>query len=211
MAGRRREREHPFWMGAEVQQRVKQELRFVTSHARKRMEYMRETSKALQLQQPSWKILLAIRDAADQIKQQESNKRDEIIEDSAVERELRALHDRKASLEVDFLKLCRERYDGGERFAYLPGPAGELPLHNCLLLGQRELAKQLINEMFTPAIENFDTGVRDVNMPYVSDLNAWKEMEFFHPLNPYDDGGLFTGETVLHIAVVQEDEDMVEW
>jgi len=198
-------------MDFEVQQRVTRELRFVTSNARKRTQYMRETGKALQLQQVSWTKLLEISAAADQIKQQERNRLDKIIDASTVELKLRELRDKKASLELEFLKMCRERYDGGERYAYLPGPAGELPLHNCMLLRQSTLAKQLIDEMFTPSIDNFDTSLRDVNIPYVSDLDAWKQMDFLHPLNPYDDGGLFTGETVLHIAVVQEDEDMVQW
>ena len=213
MAGRsgRREREHPFWMTYNVQQRASRDLRFVTSQARKRMEYMRDTSKALQLQQKFWVKLLEIKDTVEQTRQQEDNERDKIMDSAVVKQELRELRDRRTALEAEFLKMCRDRYDGGEKYAYLPGPVGELPLHSCLLLGQSDLAKRLINEMFSPSVDNFDPSVHNVNMAFVSDLEAWKQMGFFHRLNPHDDGGLFTGETVLHIAVVQEDFEMVRW
>lgn len=55
----------------------------------------------------------------------------------------------------------------------------------------------------------------DINTPYISDLEPWKELGVLDNHDPFDDGGLYTGETCLHIAIVQSksegDTSLVEW
>lgn len=125
---------------------------------------------------------------------------------------VKELQEQKQNLETEFMERCRERYEGSERFAYLPGPVGDLPVHNCLLLGLQDLTKKLVDELHSPSVQHvYLQGIHDVNTPFKSDLDAWKEMQILRTVHPYDDRGLFTGETLLHIAVGQGDTEMVRW
>jgi len=44
-----------------------------------------------------------------------------------------------------------------------------------------------------------------VSIPYISDLHTWKALGVVPQSgHPHDDGGLYTGETILHIAVANQ-------
>jgi hypothetical protein len=46
-------------------------------------------------------------------------------------------------------------------------------------------------------------------VPYENDLRVWRQTSVLS--TDEDDGGLYTGQTVLHIAVAQEDIDLCKW
>ena len=50
-----------------------------------------------------------------------------------------------------------------------------------------------------------------LSLPYLSDLKRWKDAGKLAGAGDQDDGGLYTGETVLHIAVANQDLDTVRW
>ena len=212
MAARRRERDHPFWMSYEVQKKVQRDLFMVQQLQRRRVTCLRETNRMLHYNSTDWKTLTEIRNINERIKQQEAAREEDIMNSSVVDLWVKELQEKRQTLETEFMEHCRERYEGSERFAYLPGPVGELPVHNCLLLGLTDLAKRLINELHSPSAQSFDPhAIHDVNMPYTSDLAAWRDLQFLPAAHPYDDRGLFTGKTLLHIAVVQKDTQTVRW
>ena len=107
--------------------------------------------------------------------------------------QLKDLKDRYAILENDLLsKLSRTD----------PGPVGNLPLHDCLLLGLTDLFKKVVTRR--PDL---------VNLPYKNDLDPWRNPSETTRHDDDDaDGeedGLYTGETALHIAIVQKDLHLV--
>ena len=130
----------------------------------------------------------------------------------------------------DFLQQLKDKRDGRrhdanhdadpERILYKCGPVGDLPLHQAFLLGLDDLGKVLI-ESFYMREDHDGNQVQDeqgrnmflpkpdagINTPYVSDLDAWKPLVS----NLFDDGGLYSGETVLHIAIVQQKTKLVKW
>ena len=67
-----------------------------------------------------------------------------------MQKEVDKLEKKQVQLEKEFLSLCNSRYDGGEKYAYLPGTCGELPVHSCLLLGITDLARKLVDQMHSP-------------------------------------------------------------
>jgi len=83
-------------------------------------------------------------------------------------------------------------------------------LHACFLLGLADLGKELIENVY-----KLGECKCDINTPYMSDLDPWKVMGVLDEHDHYDDGGLYTGETCLHIAIVQSvsagDTSLVEW
>ena len=81
------------------------------------------------------------------------------------------------------------------------GPVGETPLHLCFLLGLKEVGKALQKRHYnTPEL---------LSVPYENDLRVWRQTSVLS--TDEDDGGLYTGQTVLHIAVAQEDIDLCKW
>jgi hypothetical protein len=84
------------------------------------------------------------------------------------------------------------------------GPVGELPMHTCFLFGFDELGKEIVEKYYSawedPAPED---ALPNINTPYRSDLAFWKETGFLDENDPNDDGGWYTGETCLHIAIVK--------
>jgi hypothetical protein len=210
MAERRGERDQPFWMSHEVQEKVRQDLFMVQKNQRKRVQYLRETNKTLQFNSAHWKKLIEIRSVNERIKQQETAKKEDIMNCKTVDMWVKELQEQKQNLETEFMERCRERYEGSERFAHLPGPVGDLPVHNCLLLGLKDLTKKLVDELHSPSVQHVDP-LHDVNTPFKSDLEAWKKMKILCTGHPYDDRGLYTGETLLHLAVGKGDTEMVRW
>jgi hypothetical protein len=199
-------------MSYEVQKKVKHDLLLVQQLQRKRVHYLRETNRMLQFHSADWKKLIEIRSVNERIKQQETAKKEDIMNSKTVDLWVKELQEQKQNLETEFMERCRERYEGSERFAHLPGPVGDLPVHNCLLLGLKDLTKKLVDELHSPSVQRVDLlAIHDVNTPFKSDLDAWKDMKVLRWGHPYDDRGLFTGETLLHIAVGQGDTEMVRW
>lgn len=90
-----------------------------------------------------------------------------------------------------------------------PDPVGAIPLHACFLLGLSDIGQELVEEFYHEGLHRCD-----LNTPYTSDLEPWKKLGVLDKDDPYDDGGLYTGETCLHIAIVQskeEDTRLVSW
>lgn len=84
---------------------------------------------------------------------------------------------------------------------FVPGPVGDTLLHASFLLGMVELGKQLVEETYnTPEL---------VSLPYTNDLQVWFDAKVVSP--ELDDGGLYTGQTVLHIAIVRKDRKLVQF
>jgi hypothetical protein len=83
-------------------------------------------------------------------------------------------------------------------------------LHACFLLGLADIGKDLIDHVY-----KLGESKCDINTPYMSDLDPWKVMGVLDEHDHFDDGGLYTGETCLHIAIVQSvsagDASLVEW
>ena len=128
------------------------------------------------------------------------------------------------TLEESFFKFLEKAPEPNDEIKaqdilYKSGPVGDLPLHQAFLLGLTELGKKLIIKFYTRRQldgeyeDQFDKKkfrpkhYAGINTPYVSDLDAWKPIV----QNLFDDGGLYTGETVLHIAIVQQDIHLVKW
>ena len=75
------------------------------------------------------------------------------------------------------------------------GPVGENPIHTCVLHGLVDLAIQIIGDF--PEL---------AKSAYKSDLVPWK-----NHLETNDDPGLYTGETVLHLAIGLGEEVLVDY
>ena len=82
---------------------------------------------------------------------------------------------------------------------FIPGPVGESPVHTCFLLGLKDLGKRVVERFYgTPEL---------LSEGYASDLAPWIRSD---RVSGWEDG-LYTGQTCLHIAIVQEDVDLVEF
>jgi hypothetical protein len=200
----------PNWMGFEVQQKVKKDLFFVSANSRKRCLYIRKTNKSLQVETKIWKTISALREVCANISMQKEGQTHGIVSEELTNGLISEMEKEKTQLEAEFLQQCREEHQGRTKYAHVPGPCGELPVHTCLGMGLNELARQLIDEFHSSSSSSglkFD----DVNAPYVSDFDAWRKYGYLAASHRYDDGGLFTGQTLLHLAVLRGDQDMVEW
>lgn len=80
-----------------------------------------------------------------------------------------------------------------------PGPVGDFPLHACFLLHLEEIGKEIVDKFYSFP----HGGEMNINIPYSSDLDVWRNLAVLRTDDPYDDGGLYTGETILHISIVQ--------
>ncbi len=77
-----------------------------------------------------------------------------------------------------------------------PGPVGNSSIHDCVLLGQIPLCEEMIRE-------NIDL----VTCAYFNDLEPWKDVICKSAF----DQGLYTGETVLHLAIGLGQTDFVKF
>jgi hypothetical protein len=90
---------------------------------------------------------------------------------------------------------------GEEKFPPGPvGPVGEYAVHICFLLGLSKIGMQLVEKYYNTK--------HLINIEYQDDLQKYKDVltgkKFF-------DCGLYTGETILHIAIVTCDTKTVEF
>jgi hypothetical protein len=83
---------------------------------------------------------------------------------------------------------------------FFPGPVGDLPIHDCFLLDLTEFGEKVIDKYFdSPQL---------LSLPYTNDLDPWRDRPKCR-LSRED--GLYTGETVLHIAIVKENINLVKF
>jgi ankyrin repeat protein len=88
---------------------------------------------------------------------------------------------------------------------FKPGPVGESPVHVCFLLGLADIGQEII--------EQYYPGKTMISVPYKNDLLPLQtenvlvkhQQDLSSPEN-----GLYTGETLLHIAIVNEDAVLVK-
>ena len=114
------------------------------------------------------------------------------------------------------------------------GPVGDSPIHCCFLLGLCDLGKELISEFYSspellslPYKNDLEpwrrlaskaernkrsnlSNLNDIMRKSLQLLTATRRNSTNPDLEPLEDG-LYTGETILHIAIVQEDEEMVQF
>ena len=106
--------------------------------------------------------------------------------------------------EAELFRLLRKiaRKRSGSNFCYFtPGPVGDLPIHDSFLLDLTDIGLRIIEEFFdSPQL---------VSLPYINDLDAWRQRATNEPGGSREDG-LYTGETVLHIAIVKENIFLVD-
>jgi hypothetical protein len=88
-----------------------------------------------------------------------------------------------------------------------PGPVGDSPLHACFLLGLRRLGIEIVQKYYdAPEL---------LSICYLNDLDPWRKVvggasKLESQCSATGEDGLYTGETVLHIAIVQEDAALVK-
>lgn len=78
------------------------------------------------------------------------------------------------------------------------GPVGDFPMHACFLLHLEEIGQEIVDKFYSDK-----DGEIHINTPYSSDLTVWEKLGVLQKDDPYDDGGLYTGETILHLSIVQ--------
>jgi hypothetical protein len=122
---------------------------------------------------------------------------------SLVESIMKHLKDYASGLASLILDSLQEEYNvlSGK---FRPGPVGEFPIHQCLILGLESLGKTIIKKYFnSPEL---------ISIPYTNDLDPWRQRKIDDDLKlvPWEDG-LYTGETALHIAIVKQNVRLVKF
>jgi ankyrin repeat protein len=89
-----------------------------------------------------------------------------------------------------------------------PGPVGDNPIHDCFLLGLHDLGKQIIARYYGTS--------HLISVPYRNDLLPWRKttdeiQQICNSSTQTWENGLYTGETILHIAIVQEEVEVVRY
>ena len=85
-------------------------------------------------------------------------------------------------------------------YSLLPaGPAGSAPIHLCIMMNLKKTGIKII--------ERYYNSPELLSCPVLNDLDAWRIKK---AQNPWEDG-LYTGESALHMAIVQEDADLVRY
>jgi len=160
----------------------------------------RETNQTQQYKQPIWQLLQKLADVHAESQKLHSNDQGSGTEQTKVELELSK---QKSSEAVEKIrKYFRElKASNTEIFTQGPvGPVGEYPIHICFLLGLKDLGMELVKNYYnTPKLINI--GYQDDLQPYKAELVGRKSF----------DCGLYTGETILHIAIVTCDKETVEF
>ncbi len=85
---------------------------------------------------------------------------------------------------------------------FTPGPVGDLPIHDCILLDLDDVGQKIIEQFFNSP--------RLLSLPFTNDLDPWRQRSNPQDLDVTWEDGLYTGETVLHIAIVKEKVDLVK-
>ena len=150
------------------------------------VENCREINQALQLQQPLWKLLKKIKRVGDN--------KNRLEHDLALKQniDLAVWEKHLETLRSD-LKRMRDRCANLIQSKNEAGPVGNFPIHDCILHNQIDLAEELIKE--NPALGE---------CTYGNDMTVWKDAGI------QIDEGLYTGETVLHLAIGMGHVKLVE-
>jgi hypothetical protein len=94
-----------------------------------------------------------------------------------------------------------------ENLPFPTGPVGDSPIHDCFLLGLMDIGKKLI--------EKYYSSPELLSVSYKNDLDPWRKeldrQKSTSQLCQTGEDGLYTGETVLHIAIVQANSEMVQY
>ena len=92
-------------------------------------------------------------------------------------------------------ECCRRPVGFKTQIAFLPGPVGELPLHVCFLRGQWRLGMEVALKLYS--------GREKISKPFTNDLLGWTSCpQVWNRISGWNDGGMYTGETALHIAII---------
>jgi len=181
---RRRGFKLPYWMTEDL---VKQTFDAVMSSSSPR-ELLRVHNVTMQTELALWSMLQGLAK-----KKSKGGK----------EREVR----KAEAAVVKYMEEQREhwRARNGNNFEWtlVHDSMGSLPLHILFLLGLTELGKRIVDRYYgTPKL---------ISMPYISDMQAWRDAGVIDDGDGTDDGGMYTGENILHIAIVNEDRELVQW
>jgi ankyrin repeat protein len=141
----------------------------------------REKNQAYQLRQKLWVSLMGMKEIESQF---EKLKSDSLSCSSGIRKGLSC----KYNIKYEECKNLILKYSDK------PGPVGNFPIHDCILLGQIELAREVIME--SPGL---------ANCTYADDLKPWKSIIDGQGI----DTGLYTGETVLHMAICLGEAELV--
>jgi hypothetical protein len=199
----------------------------------------RQINHSLQMRQPEWVAMIKISTLTDKIKSEEQKAKRleeislnnfgvldrleyefldlEILKDmsySNIERPggvdvFVAKLSAKLKLHVEQLKEDKEKLesklfsilDQQFREGFSPGPVGDLPIHDCFLLDLTDIGLKVIEKYFNEPDK--------LSLPYTNDLSPWRRGPKKGEGLEWEDG-LYTGETVLHIAIVKENLKVAE-
>ena len=121
--------------------------------------------------------------------------------------EVKALRNQVLDCEEEYMNILEESLEQNPdtvstetKSKTLPlTPTGGRPIHAVVLLGLKNVAVKIIEKYYnTPEL---------LSLPVLNDLNPWRIKRDKHE---WDDG-MHTGETMLHIAIVQEDVEFTKY
>jgi len=194
----------------------------------KRVRYIHDENQRRQTLQKTWAILIN-----SMITQNSLPAAEALVDEDARKARVKELRDILAKDKANLIELLSQRPPGTDhadfrpslpeddpkapldfKYAYAYGPVGDLPMHTCFLLGLKDLGMDIIKTFYnSPSL---------ISLPYTDDTKFWDSKALrgnegsrvldLRRCGQYADGGLFTGETVLHIAIVQQrDPELVGW
>jgi len=101
---------------------------------------------------------------------------------------------------LNFLQRMAIKASDKDSCVFSPGPVGDLPIHDCFLLDLTDFGERVIDTYFdSPQL---------LSLPYSNDLDPWRDRP---KCRSSREDGLYTGETVLHIAIVKENRNLVQF
>eukprot|EP00282_Hemiselmis_andersenii_P041327 CAMPEP_0172068896 /NCGR_PEP_ID=MMETSP1043-20130122/12452_1 /TAXON_ID=464988 /ORGANISM="Hemiselmis andersenii, Strain CCMP441" /LENGTH=668 /DNA_ID=CAMNT_0012729179 /DNA_START=9 /DNA_END=2012 /DNA_ORIENTATION=- len=193
----------------------------------KRVRYIHDENQRRQTLQKTWAILIN-----SMITQNSLPAAEALVDEDARKARVKELRDILAKDKANLIELLSQRPPGTDhadfrpslpeddpkapldfKYAYAYGPVGDLPMHTCFLLGLKDLGMDIIKTFYnSPSL---------ISLPYTDDTKFWDSKALrgnegsrvldLRRCGQYADGGLFTGETVLHIAIVNRDTEMAKW
>ena len=123
-------------------------------------------------------------------------------------------------MEEDLFKFLDEQYaswkarnkseasDPALKEPFPPGPVGESPVHIVILKRLKDTGKRILERYY---LQNRDSRDSYISVSYLNDLDPWRNARASRLQSQSREDGLYTGETCLHMAIVQEDEELVQY
>ena len=90
------------------------------------------------------------------------------------------------------------------------GPVGDSPVHTVILKKLKDTGKRMLERYYSDSGTDPDGRENCISVAYLNDLDPWRKTTNQRQNQGRDDG-LYTGETCLHMAIVQEDEELVQY